>query len=196
MIYEPTIILNPELVKIAESARIDSFCKIEGGKGVEIGEFVHISSFSHINVGGGEVIFEEHSGCSSHCCIGGGSSDWGYLYASAAEPPGLHRKRYYRTVIRRYALLFMGVIVLPDVVIGEGAVVLPGSVVAEDVPDWIIVKGNPARVAGKRKLYESGGDVIFPQCDPIPGEIFRPNEGLPKVAVGPGGLIIPNTWSW
>lgn len=30
-IYEPVIILKPEIVKIDDTARIDSFVKIEGG---------------------------------------------------------------------------------------------------------------------------------------------------------------------
>jgi hypothetical protein len=34
MIYEPCIILKPEMVDIHPTARIDSFTKIEGGEGV------------------------------------------------------------------------------------------------------------------------------------------------------------------
>ena len=39
-----------------------------------------------------------------------------------------------------------GVIVLPGVRIGNGAVVAAGSVVRSDVPDGALVAGNPARV--------------------------------------------------
>lgn len=39
-----------------------------------------------------------------------------------------------------------GVIVLPGVTIGEGAVVGAGSVVTKDVPPYHLVAGNPARV--------------------------------------------------
>jgi carbonic anhydrase/acetyltransferase-like protein (isoleucine patch superfamily) len=45
--------------------------------------------------------------------------------------------------------------VLPGVTIGEGAVVGARSVVAEDVPPYAVVAGNPARVI--RRL-EEGGD--------------------------------------
>jgi galactoside O-acetyltransferase len=152
MIYEPCLILKPEMVHVSQTARIDSFCKIEGGKGVRIGEFVHIASFSHINVGGGEVVFGDHSGCSSHCCIGSASPDWSYLYISAAEPSEHHHVRRYRTVIGEYALLGMGVIVVPGRTVGEGAVVKPGSVVFDDVAPWTIVEGNPAIQAGVRKV--------------------------------------------
>jgi carbonic anhydrase/acetyltransferase-like protein (isoleucine patch superfamily) len=44
--------------------------------------------------------------------------------------------------------------VLPGVTIGEGAVVGARSVVAEDVPPYTVVAGNPARVI--RRLEEGG----------------------------------------
>lgn len=144
-VYEPTLILKPEMVTIAKTARVDSYCKLEGGKGLKIGEFVHIASFSHLNVGGGELIFEDHSGCSSHCSIGSASPDWSYLYISAAEPSEHCHVIRKLTRICSYAVLFMGVIVVPGVTIGEGAIVQPGSVVYEDVRPWTVVQGNPAR---------------------------------------------------
>jgi virginiamycin A acetyltransferase len=43
-----------------------------------------------------------------------------------------------------------GVTVMPGVTIGHGAVVAAGSVVVDDVPDYGIVGGNPARVIRRR----------------------------------------------
>lgn len=170
MIHEPCIILKPEMVHIAKTARVDSFTKIEGGKGVQIGEFCHIASFSHINIGGGEVEFCDHSTCSSRCLVGSASPDWSYLYISAAEPSEHHHVRYYRTVVGAYVMLGMGVIVLPGREIGEGAIVRPGSVVADNVAPWTIVQGNPAikvgiRVISSREVRQSREHrhrVLFP----------------------------------
>lgn len=164
-VFEPTLILKPESVRLAKTSRIDSFCKIEGGRGVTLGEYVHIGSFSHLNVGGGRLVFEDHSGCSTHCCVGSGSFDWSYLYTSAAEPIEHHHTLYYLTRICAYAVLGMGVIVLPGRTVGEGAVVLPGSVVKHDVPPWTIVEGNPAvvvkqRVIESKKRHLNGKAVI------------------------------------
>lgn len=165
MIHEPVVILKPEMVFIAKTARIDSFTKLEGGKGLTIGEHVHIASFSHLNIGGGRTIFEDHSGCSSHCCVGSATPDWSYLYISAAEPSEHHHVRRLLTRICSYAVLFMGVVVVPGVTIGEGAIVKPGSVVFGDVEPWTIVQGNPAKPVGKRTItekvtYEHRGRII------------------------------------
>lgn len=154
MIYEPVVILKPEMVRIAKTARVDSFCKIEGGMGVDIGEFVHIASFSHLNVGGGRLIFEDHSGCSSHVSIGSATPDWSYLYISAAEPSEHCHVMRSTTRICCYAVIFMGAVITPGVTIGEGAVVKPGSVVYDDVGDWDIVQGNPAVRIGKRNVKQ------------------------------------------
>jgi acetyltransferase-like isoleucine patch superfamily enzyme len=46
--------------------------------------------------------------------------------------------------IGRQAFIGPGVIILPDVEIGEGAVVTAGSVVTSSVPAMTLVQGNPA----------------------------------------------------
>ena len=58
-------------------------------------------------------------------------------------------------VIRRYAWIASGAMVLQGVTIGEGAVIGAGSVVTKDVAPRAVVAGNPARVIRERK------DVAF-----------------------------------
>lgn len=163
MVHEPCIILKPEMVTIAQTARVDGFTKLEGGQGLVLGEFVHIASFCHLNIGGGRLIIEDHATCSSHCCIGSATPDWSYLYISAAEPAEHRHTRRFVTRIGAYAALFMGVVVVPGVTVGEGAIVRPGSVITQDVPPWTIVGGNPARRLGTRKIsrLEHSSDFSF-----------------------------------
>jgi len=42
-----------------------------------------------------------------------------------------------------------GLIVMAGITIGENSIVSPGSVVTQDVPDYCVVVGNPARVVKK-----------------------------------------------
>lgn len=56
-------------------------------------------------------------------------------------------------------------IVLPGVHIGKGAVVLPGSVVSQDVEPYHVVGGNPAKFIRMRSTdlrYELDWDPWFP----------------------------------
>jgi acetyltransferase-like isoleucine patch superfamily enzyme len=50
------------------------------------------------------------------------------------------------TTIRRGASIGAGAVVLPGVTVGERAMVGAGAVVTKDVPDDVVVVGNPARV--------------------------------------------------
>ena len=51
-----------------------------------------------------------------------------------------------RTVIRKGASIGSGATILPNIVIGENALVGAGSVVTKDVPNNAVVAGNPARI--------------------------------------------------
>ena len=53
-------------------------------------------------------------------------------------------------IIKDYACIFAGAMIMPGVTIGKGSVVYPGSVVTKDIDDYCIVGGNPAKVVGKR----------------------------------------------
>ncbi|OZI72192.1 acyltransferase [Bordetella genomosp. 12] len=50
--------------------------------------------------------------------------------------------------IRRGAALGAGSIILPNVTVGQFALVGAGAVVTRDVPDYALVAGNPAKVIG------------------------------------------------
>ena len=49
------------------------------------------------------------------------------------------------------AFIFSNAIIMPGVTIGRGAIVMAGSVVTKDVPEWMVVGGNPAKMIKERK---------------------------------------------
>ena len=150
-IYEPVVMLKPEMISIAETARIDSFVKIEGGLGVQIGEYVHISSFTHINVGGGKIILKNHSNVSSGARILGGSNKKDGQSMSSASPLTMQIIERKTTILREYAFMGVNSVVMPGIIIGKGAVIGAGAVVTKDVPDYEIWAGVPAQKIGERK---------------------------------------------
>ena len=58
------------------------------------------------------------------------------------------------TVVKREASIGSGATILSHVTIGENAIVGAGSIVTKDVPDNMIVAGNPARIL--RKIEKRG----------------------------------------
>lgn len=159
-----SIFLKEEMIRVGAHSRIDGLVKIEGGQGVKIGKHVHIASFSHINVGGGEVVFGDHSGCSSHVVICSGMPDLDWHHVSAAEfPENLHPLRK-RTVIGEHVVIFAAAVICPGVTIGDGAVVAAGAVVTEDVEPYSFVAGVPARRRERGALVGDYVQMVVRRC--------------------------------
>lgn len=53
-------------------------------------------------------------------------------------------------VIGNNCFIFSNVLIMPGITIGDGAVVLPGSVVTKSVEPYTVVGGNPAKFIKKR----------------------------------------------
>lgn len=124
----------PDLVnlyecKIGDDSFIGPFVEIQ--KGVTIGKRCRIHSHSFICEG---VNIEDD------VFVGHGVIFTNDIYPVANDPNWKLRK----TFVKKKASIGNNVTLLP-VEVGEGSLIGAGSVVTEDVPDYAIVVGNPAR---------------------------------------------------
>ncbi|EER9293197.1 N-acetyltransferase, partial [Escherichia coli] len=54
---------------------------------------------------------------------------------------------YYPTIhIKKNASIGANATILPGIIIGENSIIGAGSVVTKDIPDNVIVAGNPAKI--------------------------------------------------
>lgn len=150
-IYQPCLVLRPEVVSLSNYVRIDSFTKLEGGEGLRLGNYVHIGSFAHVNIGGGEVDIGVGVAICSGAKVLGGSNHKRGFYMSVAAPEGLQHIERGHTVIGEGAFIGVNATVLYDVIIGKFAIVAAGAVVTHDVPEREIWAGVPARKIGERR---------------------------------------------
>ena len=63
--------------------------------------------------------------------------------------------------IKDYAWIATGAIILPGVTIGRGAVIGAGAVVAQDIPDYSIAIGNPAKIRLNKRPAELTYDPVL-----------------------------------
>ena len=82
-----------------------------------------------------------------------GSNVMVFAHNNPAANLFLKRGEYPRKVepvtIKSGAVITPGSIILAGITIGENSIVSPGSVVTQDVPDFSVVVGNPARIVKK-----------------------------------------------
>jgi len=115
-------------------------------RGVKIGENCHISPYVLIDLLHPELIkIEDNVTISSNSMI--------FAHVNPSANEFLKKHGYPRTikpvVIKKGAVISVGCIIIAGVTIGENSIVGAGSVVTQDVPDYCIVLGNPARIIKK-----------------------------------------------
>ena len=139
-------IFQPDLVNlygcsIGDESRIGAFVEIQ--KNAIIGARCKISSHSFICEG---VEIEDE------CFIGHGVMFTNDVYPSAVNRDGTPQTeadwQVIKTKVKRRASIGSNATIIAGVTIGEGALVGAGAVVTDDVPDFAIVAGVPARVIG------------------------------------------------
>lgn len=119
--------------------------QMQRARGVKIGKNCHISPYVLIDLLYPQLItVDDNVTIGSNCLI----------FAHANPTASLFlKKEYPRKVepvnIKSGAVLFPGCIITAGVTVGENSMVGAGSVVFEDVPDYCVVIGNPARVVKK-----------------------------------------------
>lgn len=68
-------------------------------------------------------------------------------------------REYKPVIIKDYAKIYAGAIILPGATIGEQAIVAAHALVAKDVPANMVAAGNPARVVRERKTEGKSGEA-------------------------------------
>ena len=97
----------------------------------------------------GPIVLKDRVSIASGVTIAGGR----YVVEEESEDPGIKRRFTSGPIsIGSNARLGMGAIIQDGVTIGDNAIVAPGAVVFEDVPQDTVVWGNPARPVRNRKV--------------------------------------------
>ena len=178
--------------EIGDETKIGAFVEIQ--KNAVVGKRCKISSHSFICEG---VVIEDN------VFIGHGVTFTNDSYPRATAVDGaLQTEADWKvepTVIRKGASIGSGATILPNICVGENAIVGAGSVVTKDVPAHAIVAGNPARVLRMLgEVQDSSASLPIPFLDLIAPhleleeelvEVFR--HGL-RTAGFVGGAIVEN----
>jgi len=144
-------IYNPHLIEIGNNVRIDDFVILSPtSKGIKIGNYVHIGCYSSL-IGRGLITINDYSGTSGRVCIYSSNDDYsGNFMMGPTLPEEFTNITIGDVTIGKHVPIGAGSIILPNVVIEDGAVIGALSLVRKNVRSFTINQGNPLRALGKR----------------------------------------------
>jgi acetyltransferase-like isoleucine patch superfamily enzyme len=145
---EEAVFIEDDVIIARSSVLQTKHGSVKIGKKTNISPHLVLSAVNEIRIGKSVMI-------GGHCYIGGG-----FYHAERTDIPMMEQGVYSRgpLIIEDDVWLGAGVIVLDGVHIGRGCIVGAGAVVTEDLPDYSIAVGVPARVIRSR-LRESANEV-------------------------------------
>src|SRR5437868_13132013 len=140
MIHHPDLV-NLYGCEIGDGTKIGAFVEIQ--KNATIGSFCKISSHTFICEGVeiADEVFVGHGVMFINDRYPRATTEGGDLQTEADW-------HVLQTRVLRRASIGSNATILPEIIIGVGAIVGAGATVTRDVPDFAIVAGNPARVIG------------------------------------------------
>lgn len=145
MISRKASFYNCNQISIGDNVRIDDFCILSGK--ITLGSYIHIAAYSALYAGKYEIIFKDFVTVSSRNIIYAESDD--YMGASLSFPiieNEEFRKTYGADIIfEKHVLLGTNCTVLPGVILGEGVSVGAMSLVKQNMEEWNVYAGIPAR---------------------------------------------------
>ena len=120
--------------------------KFQKSRGVKVGKNCHFSPYVLIDLLHPELItIEDNVTISSNTMI--------FAHINPTANEFLKKNGYPRTIkpvlIKKGAVISVGCIIIAGVTVGENSIVGAGSVVTQDIPDYCVAIGNPARVIKK-----------------------------------------------
>lgn len=150
-IYPLAKIVHPEVIEVGDHSEIDDYTFINGGRELIIGKYVHIAYFSSITGSG-----TAHIG--DYACLASGARIFtstnihkGAWSMSTASPKSMQRNKIGHVEIVKFSFIGANSVVLPQVTVGEGAVIGALSLVTRDIEPWSINVGIPCKKIGDRQ---------------------------------------------
>lgn len=138
-------------IAIADDSRIDDFCIIStGAGGVSIGRYVHVAAYSSL-IGRARIVLSDFCNISSRVSIYSNNDDYsGEWLTNPTVPAEFTNVTCAEVLLGRHVIVGAGAIILPGVVVGEGAAIGALSFVKESCDPFSIYVGSPARKIRER----------------------------------------------
>lgn len=137
---------NCKNITIGNNVRIDDFCVLSAGSGgIDIGSHIHIAVFSSL-IGAGKITLLDFCNISSKVAIYSSNDDYsGEYMTNPTIPKEFTNVSHGPVTIGKHVIIGSGSVILPNVILEEGAAVGALSMVNRSCEAFSIYSGTPAK---------------------------------------------------
>lgn len=136
-------IYSPETISIGDNVRIDDFCILSGK--IQIGSNIHIAAYVAL-YGAGGIVMEDFTGISARSTVYSAMDDFsGDFLIGPIHNSSVTNVQRQKVVIERFSQVGAHCVLFPGVRLEEGSVVGAMSLVNNNIPQWSIFVGQPAK---------------------------------------------------
>lgn len=154
LISRKSSIYSPEKIQIGSNVRIDDFCILSGK--ITLENYIHIAAYTALYGGEKGIKIKDFSNISSKTTIYSISDDYS---GKTMTNPMVHDKykniQSEEVIIEKHVILGSGCVVLPGVIIAEGAAFGAMTLINKDSESWSINAGVPFK-----KIKDRFKDVL------------------------------------
>jgi|SRR5581483_751194 len=147
LVHEETNLVGLENIELGDHVRIDPYVIMIANAGgwIRLGSFIHVGAHCYL-AGRGGIEMEDFSGLSQGVRVYSVTDDYSGLHLTNPSVPAEYLGLEVGTVrLERHVIVGAGSVILPGVVLKEGAAVGALSLVTKDLEPWGVYFGIPAR---------------------------------------------------
>ncbi|WP_242951315.1 acyltransferase [Clostridium kluyveri] len=149
LISRKVSIYGSKKINIGNNVRIDDFCILSGK--ITINNYVHIAAYTALYGGNKGIVIHDFAGISSKTTVYSVSDDYsGEVMTNPMIPDKFKNIQSQEVVIEKHVIIGAGCVVLPGVVLKEGAAFGAMTLINRSSESWSINVGIPFKKVGDR----------------------------------------------
>jgi len=142
-ISDKAAIYNPEQMELGDHVRIDDFCVVSGN--LSFGRFIHVTPMCLVAGGIPGIVLEDFCTLAYGVKVFSQSDDYsGQTLVNSNIPKGFKNEKFAAVHLHRQVIVGAGAVIMPGVNVAEGCAIGAMALVTRSTEAWGVYAGTPA----------------------------------------------------
>lgn len=137
-------IYNCDQIEVGDNSRIDDFCVLSGA--IKIGHHVHLTPMCLVAGGEKGIVIDDFVTIAYGVKVFTQSDDYSGQTMTNSTVPEKYKNEYKgRVIIKKHSIIGAGSVIMPGIILAEGASIGAMTLVTKNTESWSIYVGVPAK---------------------------------------------------